>query len=445
MSQVCEIELCRRTARALCHCCQQNICIVHLNEHNNVLNSQLDPLIDQINLLDNRLRTLNIQTIVNSYREKLEQWRLDSHKEIDRYFEDKCQELKRLVVDKFDEQQEELGNLQSKLSELIHEQQITRDEFYELALISEQLEHDINNIEENFIELDARPLILDFTLISIKGINEQDYDLSILSPVYKSINRPAGSYGALACSNKYLLIHQAPSLCLVDQDLTIIKNIPWRHGAIYDICWSTVLNLFIVLDQKHLYFVDEKTMSIEKVSTIEKRKWLSCTCLKEFLFLSTNEWGSSITKILLNSSKKLDKQWQSPDICKKDEYIDVITNNKRKIAMIIRNSSKQTVRFELRSPETLDRIWSIILNDVWSPNKPFHCCPFINDDWIVADHTTGRLLHITRTGLMKSTLPYNSIPYCVARFGINTLAVSANDGIHFHNLNYRKTYTIFLV
>ncbi|CAF5189196.1 unnamed protein product, partial [Rotaria magnacalcarata] len=298
---VCEIELCRRTARALCHCCQQNICIVHLNDHNNVLNSQLDPLIDQINLLDNRLRTLNIQTIVNSYREKLEQWRLDSHKEIDRYFEDKCQELKRLVVDKFDEQQEELGNLQSKLSELIHEQQITRDEFYELALISEQLEHDINNIEENFIELDARPLILDFTLISIKGINEQDYDLSILSPVYKSINRPAGSYGALACSNKYLLIHQAPSLCLVDQDLTIIKNIPWRHGAIYDICWSTVLNLFIVLDQKHLYFVDEKTMSIEKVSTIEKRKWLSCTCLKEFLFLSTNEWGSSITKILLNS------------------------------------------------------------------------------------------------------------------------------------------------
>ncbi|CAF2743696.1 unnamed protein product [Rotaria sp. Silwood2] len=445
MSQTCTITSCNRLARALCHCCQKNVCIIHLNEHNDVLMNQLYPLIDNINIIDNRLQTINIKQIANDYREKLEQWRLDSHKKIDEFVKVKCQELDQLIVDKIDEQKEEIHQLQSKMTELVHEQQVTHQDIYELISIGEHLEQEINSIEQKYVQIFTRPLILDHNLISIKGNNEEEYDLSILSPVYKIINRPGGSYGALASNDRNLLIHQAPNLCLVDQDLDIFKRVLWCHGRIYDMCWSETLDRFIILDEKNLFFVDANTLSIEKVQTIEKRKWLSCTCSDEFLFLSTNEWGSSITKINFTSLKKLDKQWQSPTICRKDEYIDIITSNKRKLAILIRNNTNKTIRLELRSSDTLDCIWSILLDVPWNANKPFHCCPFINEDWLIANHETGCLLHITKTGRIKSIVPYNTIPYCVTMFGTNTLAVSTKDGIHFHNVNYKKTYTIFVL
>ena len=102
----CAIVNCKRVSRALCHCCQQNLCIIHLNEHNDLLNSQLNPLTDEINTLGERLKTLNIQDIVGDCRQKLEQWRQDCHKKIDQFFEEKLQEIDLLVAKKLDGQRE---------------------------------------------------------------------------------------------------------------------------------------------------------------------------------------------------------------------------------------------------------------------------------------------------------------------------------------------------
>ena len=429
---------------ALCHCCQQNVCLVHLNEHNNLLHSHLDRLVVTVNTIRNRLQTINTQMIIDANYQKLEQWRLDSHKRIDRFFQQKCRELNRLIVDKVDEQDEEFNRLQTKVAELINEQHVTCQDIHELTSTVDQLEIEINNIEESFIQIYTHPLVLDNGVISIKGVNDEEYDLSVLSSAYKFISRPNGSYGALASNDRNLLIHQAPYLCLVDQDLTIHKRILWRYGLIHDMCWSRTLDRFIVIDRKNLFFLNENTGSTEKVQPIQKRNWLSCTCSDQFLFLSTNEWGSSITKFSFTSSKKLDQQWESPKVCRIDEYVDVVTCNKTKLAMIIRNNSSRTTRIEVRSSETLDWLWSLPLDLVWNPRKPFHCCSFINEGWLIADYESGRLLHITKTRGVKSTIPYNKIPYCVTLFGSNRLAVSAKDGVNFHDLNYRKTYTIFV-
>ena len=445
MSQTCTITSCNRTARALCHCCQQNVCIIHLNEHNDILNSQLNPLVSTINTLGNRLQTINIKKTVDNCREKLERWRLDSHQAIDLFYEQKCQELDRLVAEKVDEEREEMNHVQSKVTVLIREQQVTHQDIGELSSTIDHLEKEINNLDGKFVEIQTRPLILDNNWISIRGINDEQYDLSILSATYKTISRPEGSYGILASNNQNLLIHQAPDLCLVNQALAIFKRAPWRYGIIYDACWSITLDRFIVINEKHIFFVNENTMSIEKIQTLEKRKWLSCTCADKYLFLSTNEWGSSITKISFNASKKFEKQWQSPDICKPDEYIDVVTYNKKKLAMIIRNSSNNTLRMELRSSDSLDRIWFIPLDLIWNPSKPYHCCSFIEEDWLISDYESGRLLQITKAGRVKSVIPYNTIPYCATQFGPNTLAVSTKTGINFHSLNFKKTYTIFVV
>ncbi|CAF4234517.1 unnamed protein product, partial [Rotaria sp. Silwood2] len=97
MSQSCSIEKCTRTSRGLCDCCQQNLCLQHLNEHNTLLVSLLNPLADELNALGVRLETLNIEKVIGNSRQKLEQWRQDCHKKIDCFFGQKCQELDQLI------------------------------------------------------------------------------------------------------------------------------------------------------------------------------------------------------------------------------------------------------------------------------------------------------------------------------------------------------------
>ena len=100
MPQTCAIENCKRTSCALCHCCNQNVCRPHLNEHQDLLVSELNPLLNQINALDNRLKVLNIDNMVAEPRQNLEQWRADCHTKIDQFFEQKCQELSRCIAEK---------------------------------------------------------------------------------------------------------------------------------------------------------------------------------------------------------------------------------------------------------------------------------------------------------------------------------------------------------
>ncbi|CAF0858562.1 unnamed protein product [Adineta ricciae] len=444
MSQPCATHACDRTACALCHCCQQNICVVHLNEHNNYLNSRLNPFVDTIQSLDAHLKSIDIATVSDTYRQQLEHWRADSHRKIDQYVEQKYQEVERLLKDKVNEERNEINHVHNKVNKLIHDQQMNRTDIYELSTMVDYLERQVKNLHENFIDIQIRPLAVDANSIYIRGINEEVYNLSILSPTYRTIHQPEGSYRILASNDRILLMHQTPNLCFVNEDLLIYKQVPWRNEKIFDVCWSTTLKCFVLTTAKNVFLLSESDMSTEKIKALEKRKWLSCTCSEKCLFLSTNESHSSIMKVSLASTKKFDQQWQS-NICKSDEIIDTLRYEKENLAVIIKNHSENTTRMDLRSAETLRPIWSFILDITWSPTRPLHCCPFIGEDWLISDFESGRLLHITKTGNVNSTISYNTIPYRSTLFGTHVLAVSTEDGVNFHKLNYKKTYTIFVL
>ncbi|CAF1256035.1 unnamed protein product [Adineta steineri] len=66
MSQPCAVKDCQRTSRALCHCCNQDLCRIHLNEHDDLLNSQLNPFADELNQLHEQLNHINIEE--NSFK-----------------------------------------------------------------------------------------------------------------------------------------------------------------------------------------------------------------------------------------------------------------------------------------------------------------------------------------------------------------------------------------
>ncbi|CAF4473153.1 unnamed protein product, partial [Rotaria sp. Silwood2] len=229
MSQLCSINKCTRVSRGLCDCCQQNICLQHLNEHNALLISQLNPLTDDINALGYRLQTFSIQKTNHNGREKLEQWRQDCYKKIDYLFEQKCQELDHTVNEQVSKQREELDRIHLKITELINAQEATRQDIDLLRSTLHQLQENMNEIEQTCFTINTRPLLIDDTFILIKKTPEHELDLSTLSPVDRTIHRPEGSFRSFTGNDRHLLIHQHPNLCLLDREMNVVKQTFWLY------------------------------------------------------------------------------------------------------------------------------------------------------------------------------------------------------------------------
>jgi hypothetical protein len=223
---------------------------------------------------------------------------------------------------------------------------------------------------------------------------------------------------------------------LFDIDLTLVKQSPWEHRGIRDMCWSSTLNSFIIISSKlKLFLVNENLTSIEVIETIEKKNWLTCRCSDATLFLSTNERGSKIYAFSLLSSFHLIKQWKSPQSCKSNEIICNITYNNETLALIIEHISNNKVRIELRSSTTLERFWSLPLNIKGVlGGMVYRVCPLRCDEWLVMDHNTSRLLHISKDGELKTTCAYTSVPYNGVLFGSNILAIKATKCVNFYRV-----------
>ncbi|CAF3627537.1 unnamed protein product [Rotaria sp. Silwood1] len=334
MSQNCSVKKCTRTSRGLCDCCQQELCLQHLTEHNALLISQLNPLTDEINALGDRLKTLDIQKTIDNSRQKLEQWRQDCYKKIDNVFEQKCQEFAQLINNRVSQQRDELNRIYLKMSELINTQETTRQEIDALTSTIRQLEENMNNIDQACSVINTGPLIIDDTSILIEKITEHELDLSTLSPVYKTIHRPKGSFRPFTGNERYLLIHQQPNICFFDREMNIAKQIVWPYGTIQDMCWSSALNRLIVLGKHNIFLINENTMSIDNLHINEQRCWLSCTCSDTVLFASTNEDASSIVEFTLAPAIKFSREWKYPLTCAKDEIIDSIIYNNGNLALM---------------------------------------------------------------------------------------------------------------
>jgi hypothetical protein len=433
MSTSCADINCKRISRALCHCCQQNLCIIHLTEHNDLLNSQLHPLTDEVNTLGERFKTINIEYVLGDCRQKLEQWRQVCHTKIDHFVDQKLQEIDLLITKKLDGQQKEITHLQSKLAKIIDDQAATQEDIDTLTSTIRQLEKQINKIEETRFMIDIRPLLIDDNIVQVKDVCTRKFDLSMCSSICKTITYPIGSRRSLASNGRLLLMHQEPNLCFVNLELTIIKQMLWPHDRINYMCWSSILDRFIVTVKDDIFLVDENLMSIENVPAVERRSWLSCTSCNDRLFLTTQERGSPIIEISLLPSLAVIKEWKSPRSCKMDESIHDMVYNNGTLAVVLRKKAEKSIRMELRSCTTLDCLWSLTLDVVLKEIK-FRCCSLTCDEWLMADYNAGRLLHITADGKVKETIPYKETPYYITLFGSNMLAIATEKGINFHKI-----------
>jgi hypothetical protein len=434
MSQTCAISSCKRPSSALCHCCQQNICLPHLKEHQDLLVSELNPLIDQINTLGDRLNALSLENNMDDARQKLEQWRVESHQKIDDFFEEKFRELDLHVTGKGDKQREKISRIQSKTAELIREQHATRHDLDLLTSKISDLEREVYQIEQTSFNVRSQSLEIDDSCITIEELGRHRFNLSTLPAVHRTTKYIDGSWHLLAANDLFLLMHQNPNLCLVDRHLKVVKQILWNNDWIYDMCWSSVLDQFIVITPDNVFILDHNTMLIRTFPLIQKQKWLRNACSDTSLFLSTYELSSSIIEYGLLPSIQLIKNWKSPDTCQKNEIISYVRCNNETLALIITEPLNKTIRMELKNSKTLDRLWSLPLNDAKMSKFIFNCCSFNDDEWFIINCGSEDLLHISKQGKLKATYKYQSKPLFANMFGSNILAISTENGLNFHKL-----------
>jgi len=405
-----------------------------LKEHQDLLVSELNPLADQINALGDRLNALNLENKTGDARKKLEQWRVDCHQKIDHFFKEKCRELDLHVTGKVDKQGEEISRIQSKAAELIREQHATRHDLGLLKSKIRDLEREINKIEQTSFNIRSQTLKIDDNWIIIEELSKHGIDLSNLPPVYRTIEQSHESSVVMASNDHFLLIHQKPNLCLVDRHFKVLKHVLWSDDYICDMCWSSVLDRFIIINNTNAFFVDESTLSVEKIATVQGEKLYSCTCSDKSLYVSTSRFGSSIIEYTLLPSRQLIKHWKSPDSCQKDEGINHMRYNNGTLALLITKSPTEIVQIELRASKTFQRLWSLQLNIQSVHSTAFCCCPINDNEWLVTDHVKSHLIHITSDGKMKVMCAYNPMPVYPCMFGSDILAVVTVKGINFHKL-----------
>ena len=66
-------------------------------------------------------------------------------------------------------------------------------------------------------------------------------------------------------------MHTEPYLRLVNREMDAVQEINWSHGVIWDMCWLSTLERFMVLDHNSAFLVDEHTLASERVGTSETR------------------------------------------------------------------------------------------------------------------------------------------------------------------------------
>ncbi|CAF2045453.1 unnamed protein product [Rotaria magnacalcarata] len=249
-----------------------------------------------------------------------DKWHHECHATVDRFYEEKCQELQERCVEKVGEKRKKIHQLKLKTNELIREQEATHDDICSLKATINDIKREINQFEENGIVVDADPLIMNKNLVYIEQWTSNELDLSTLSSPFRTVAYSKDSWTATISNNHFLLIDQCPNLCLYDKQSILLKEYPWEYDSIPDMCWSSTLNSFIIITGKNgIFLMNENLTSLECIQTIEKKRWLSCTCSDSTLFLTTNESDSNIFQFNLLLSFHFMKEWKSPQSCNSDE------------------------------------------------------------------------------------------------------------------------------
>lgn len=159
---------CKRTSRAVCKCCNHDLCLQHFWQHNDLILSQINLLKKSVNEVDSRYKFLDLSKSVSQIRQDLKQWRIDGYTKIDRYYSLKCQELDRAVQNQTDNQRHVINQLKKRIDEFIETEYSKQDEIDSIKTKLNDLSSSFDTIEKKPLSIQITPLVIDESLIQFR-------------------------------------------------------------------------------------------------------------------------------------------------------------------------------------------------------------------------------------------------------------------------------------
>ncbi|CAF1343558.1 unnamed protein product [Adineta ricciae] len=399
MSQSCIIESCCSTLGILCHCCDKTFCPDHLDEHYESINEQLKPLAEEINTLNDQIMNKTKMKLIGNCLDKLNQWRNESYKTINNFYEKKCRELEEYYLKHTENHRKEINEIESELNKLIHEQNTTEDDIKLFQSTIDILQQQIKELHQISYHINIRSFELNQNCLSIEQIKSNEIDFTLLSSPFKTID----------CSN-YIL---------------------WKNGYIHHVCWSSTLEKFIlIISNKEIFLTDGNFQSIEQINIDPEKKWRLCACSETSLYLLSSQCSTEIFEFDLLSSFQLIQRSKLSHLSQEHDYITDIIYNNETLALAIK--SRHKTHIELRSCKTFDRLWLIQLDS--KPFSYYSMCLLNCNDWLVLDHKNSLLMHITSNGNIKSTVGYKEPPMAALLLHSNILAIKTENYLNFYKI-----------
>ena len=406
-----------------------------MDEHEESVQVQLNPLLERINALDDQLTTKIRQILIGDAQEKLNEWRDESLKLINRFYDKKYDVLQQHYIEKVESSRKNIDAMKATLNRHRHQRSSTQDDIGQFKSTIGQISEELQQIQSSSFKVTTRPLEISEHSIRVEEIQRDYVHLTTIPPAWKTIDCPPQDIFAIGCNEEHLVIQQKSELMLFNKDATVSRRIDWDKPSIRSIVWSSTLNEFILhTSDGNLLLFNSKFESTEPIANDPIRSWHLCACSDTSLFASTYRQRSDLFQFDLLSRFQLIKRWQPPHSCQENERIIDMTGRNKTLALIIQSSS--SVRLELRSAETLERLWSTPIEMKVNVN----CAPIIGSsldstDWVLVDYNASQLLYVSSNGQLKkiATYPY-SAPWSAVLLDSKTLVVTTEKSLNFHHL-----------
>jgi len=158
----------------------------------------------------------------------------------------------------------------------------------------------------------------------------------------------------MAANDKYLLYCPKNSLCVIDADGHEILDVE-RKFAVYDMCWSSYKNRFLILNTKQLYSLNRKTKEYKSALDFDKKMY-SCTCYGNTLLVS--RYDSNTTEAYKMKNWKLTKKFNPDDLQDEDQDIRRIRyhSDGNYLGLLVKGRHSN-YSFELRDADDMEMLF----------------------------------------------------------------------------------------
>jgi hypothetical protein len=413
-------QSCESSSRLFCSCFQdQN----PSTKHDDLLHCQLLSIADDINNLADRFQQINIDKFRNGFKVELDRWRQNEYNKIDELYKQKCSDNDRNFNIKFPEQKRVIKDLQNLITAHIRKHDASNEiiDTFHIAIQDAKENLDLWQREEE--NSNRRIISPSINSLELQSEPRHNIDLSSLPPPYKTIR--VRNVLLMLTNGEHIILIQNNKLRFYDKQLKLIKKIPFYGqtpkkiigerflyslgfrsksnpllqnslGEISDVCYCESLKSFIIIANSDVFFLDDKTMKIEKLEDIPSRI-AGCTASETMIYLLSCQEGNCILEYTIPDIKYV-KRWYLSYGQEYQASIRTIRYHNKRLALI--NVSYENMFIELRDSVTYDRLW--ILNTEYDKDSPkIFCSPFQTNQWLLTQFHHNTLVHISANGIVK--------------------------------------------